>query len=129
MNVWRSESKWNNENFAVTVIYNRPHVFANKVSVQKMWEEQNAQTLSQYKILDQKGCRRQGRVHFVCERLINENNDLLAIERLYWNEKSDLALVRISTGKSRDALKQYADKFQVRMSSRLPASVKKGVRK
>jgi hypothetical protein len=129
LNSWRSETTWQDEKFSVTVIHSKPLVFANEFSVKKNWSEQSKRTATTSKILEDKKCKRVGRVHFVCERTVNENNDLLANEKIYWNENSDLVLVRVSTLKNRDALKRFSGRLDVQLVSRLPASNHKAVKK
>ncbi len=120
---WRSESTWNNEKFAITVIHMKPPAFANSVSVDKQWAEQTHRTPTTSKVLEDKKCKRSGRVHFVCERTVNENNLMLADEKIFWNENSDLVLVRVSTSKNREALAKFSELMDVKVASRLPASL------
>ena len=128
LNAWRSEFKWQNENFNITVLRTEPVAFANEISVNKMWTEQKTEADAGMKILSDEKCHRQGRVHFSCERMVNENHEFLVNERLYWNEKSDLVLVRVSTSKNRDLLKKFADRLSTQIASRLPASKQKAVK-
>ncbi|MEZ0391596.1 MAG: hypothetical protein ACAH59_05235 [Pseudobdellovibrionaceae bacterium] len=125
LNAWRAETNWQSERFQVTVLRAKPPTFANSFSVQQEWKNQSKRKPATDKQLEDKGCERKGRVHFHCERMINENHDFLVIENLFWNEKSDLVVVRISTGKNREKLQKFAQLFDYKATSRLPASKNK----
>jgi hypothetical protein len=129
LNSWRAEANWQKEKFSVTVIHAKPPAFANDVSVKKQWADQARRASVGGKVIEDKKCKRSGRVNYVCERTINENNQLLANEKIYWNENTDYVLVRVSTPKNREALSRFSERLNVNMASRLPASHKKAVKK
>ena len=128
-NAWRAETTWKGEKFYVTAIHTRPSVYANSFSVKDEWKSQTAKTPTRIKVLSDKGCARNGRVHFSCERLLNENHEALALEKLFWNEKSDLVVLRVTTLKNRSALQGFAKEIETQPLSRLPASREKGGRR
>lgn len=129
LNAWRAETTWKNEKMNLTVIRSTPKTWANEFSVKNEWARQNQWTSSNTKVLKDQSCNRSGRASFICERTINEDNQFLAIEKLHWNEKSDLVLVRLSTTKNREVLADFAKQLEIKAKSRLPASQKKAVKK
>ena len=104
----------------VFVVHNTPPTFANKYSVERYWKKSKAQTHA----FDQKekdlGCERTSARTYQCSRDVSQNGKFLS-ETIYWNTKSDLVLVRVSSLRSLADSRTILNKIKTVQNSRWPA--------
>ena len=108
------------KNAQVYVVYNKPPVLANRYGVERYWKKSKEQT----KTFDQKekdlGCERTSARTFQCSRDVSQDGKYIS-ETVFWNMKSDLVLVRVSSSKSWSDSRIILNKIKTVQNSRWPA--------
>lgn len=110
----RSESQ-------ILIVHNKPQTFANKFSVERYWKNGREQTKLYDKKENDQGCIRKSARSFQCSRDVGQDGKFIS-ESVYWNTKSDLVLIRVTSLNSFSETRKILNKIKTVQNSRIPAS-------
>ncbi len=102
------------------VVHNKPLTLANKYSVERYWDRSRKQTRSFDQDEKNQGCAKFSNRVYQCSRDVYQNGKYIS-ESIYWNTKSDLVLLRVSSNKSTEDSRKILSAIKIQADSRLPA--------
>lgn len=112
--------------FQLQLTRKQPDVLANLPTVDRYWKSDvqaaSDSSVDQQNVVD-KGCVKVLPRSFACNRNWVSKDLQFVSEKLIWNAKNDLVLVRISSIKSFEYNNKVFQKFVINQNTRLPAAV------
>ena len=117
---YRFDGQFSDTNYHAWVQRKIPDTIANPVSVKRIWKENLAALSDQGEKIIDLGCKEEQTYLFNCSTTTIANGEYNA-SILFWNGKSDLVVVRISTFISMELATTILKKFKFNFNNRSPA--------
>lgn len=112
------ENSFGRKEIELLLIHSAPESYANLASIERKWKLERAATQEIDKNEKDYGCRRMSSRSFSCSRNVIQDKKFIT-EKILWNAKNDLILLRVYSYISHEEVKKIIDKIDFKFNSRI----------